>query len=98
MYVQSDILLFVEIFKSFRNKSLEIHKLDPAYFLSAKTEFELELLTNADMSLMTEKYIRGGTVHAMHRYAKVSNKCMKDYDQSAQTFHIMNWDVNNLYC
>ena len=84
--------MFVEIFKSFRNKSLEIHKLDPAYFLSAKTEFELELLTNADMSL------RGGTVHAMHRYAKVSNKCMKDYDQSAQTFHIMNWDVNNLYC
>ena len=62
LYVQSDTLLFADVF---RNKCIEIYVLDPAYFLSAprlawqvcfkKTEVELELLTNIDMLLMTEK-------------------------------------------
>ena len=35
LYVQSDALLLVELFENFRNKSIEIYELDPAYFLSA---------------------------------------------------------------
>ena len=35
LYVQSDTLLLVDIFKNFRNKFIEIYELDPAYFLSA---------------------------------------------------------------
>ena len=34
LYVQSDTLLLVDIFKNFRNKFIEIYELDPAYFLS----------------------------------------------------------------
>ena len=34
LYVQSDVLLLVDIFKSVRNKCLEIYKVNPAYFLS----------------------------------------------------------------
>ena len=58
MYVQSNILLFADVFENFRKKCLEIYELDPAHFLSAprlvwqaclkKTEVELELLTNID--------------------------------------------------
>ena len=33
LYVQSDTLLLVDVFENFRNKCVEIYKLDPAHFL-----------------------------------------------------------------
>ena len=69
MHVQSDTLLFTDVFENFRNKRIEIYELDPAHFLSApglawqtclkKTGVELELVTDIDMLLMIEKGIRG---------------------------------------
>ena len=60
------------VFENFRDKWIEIYKLDPAHFLSAprlawkaclkKTNVKLELLTDNDMLLMFEKGIRGGNV------------------------------------
>ena len=51
-YVQSETLLLGDVFKNFRNKSIEIYKLYPAHFLSTpglalqtclkKTEAEFE--------------------------------------------------------
>ena len=35
LYVKSYTLLLPDIFDNFRNKFIEIYKLDPAYFLSA---------------------------------------------------------------
>ena len=35
LYVQSDILLFPDLFENFRNKCIEIYEHDPAPFLSA---------------------------------------------------------------
>ena len=35
LYVQSDTLLLTDVFESFRNKCMEIYKLDPVYLLSA---------------------------------------------------------------
>ena len=35
LYVQSDILLVADVFENFRDKCVEIYKLDPAYFVSA---------------------------------------------------------------
>ena len=68
--------------------------LDPAYFLSAPglawqaclktTGVNLELLTDIDMLLMVEEGIRGGMCHAIHRYAKASNKYMNNYDKSIE--------------
>ena len=56
LYVQSDTLLLADVFENFRNKCLEVYKLDPAHFLSLlgltwqaclkKTNIELELLTD----------------------------------------------------
>ena len=34
LYIQNDTLLLVDVFKNFRNKSIETYKLDPGYFLS----------------------------------------------------------------
>ena len=34
LYVQIDTLLLADVFENFRNNSIEIYKLDPAYFLS----------------------------------------------------------------
>ena len=35
LYVQSDTLLLADVFENFRNRSIEIYKLDPAHFLLA---------------------------------------------------------------
>ena len=35
LYVQSDTLLFADVFENFRNKCIEMYKLDPAHLLSA---------------------------------------------------------------
>ena len=42
-----------------------------------------------DMLLMVEKEIRGGTCHAVHRYAKVNNKYIKIMIKTKNN-HILN--------
>ena len=69
LYVQSDTALLADVFENFRDKCIEIDELDPAHFLSApglswkaclkKTKVELELLTDNDVLLMSEKRFRG---------------------------------------
>ena len=107
LYVQSDTLLLADVCKSFRSKCIEIYELDPVHFLSApglawqvclkKTEVKLKLLTKNEMSLMVEKGIRGGICHAICRYAKASNKYMKNYHKNKELSHIQYLDANNLY-
>ena len=107
MHVQSDTLLPADVFENFRNKCIEIYKLDPAHFLSAprlawqdfskKTGAKLELLTDIDMLLMVEKGIRSGICHTIHRYAKANNKYMKNVNNNTESSYLMYLDTNNLY-
>ena len=107
LYVKLDTALLADVFESFRNKCLEIYKLDPACFLTApglswwtclkKTEVELELLTDNNMLLMFEKGIRGGMCQATYRYAKANNKYMKNYDKNKKSSFLMYVDANSLY-
>ena len=46
---------------------------------------------------MVEKGIRGGTCHAIHRYAKANNKYMKKYDIDIISSYLEYLDVNSLY-
>ena len=95
LYVQSNTLLLADVFENFRNKCIEIYKLDPAHFLSApqlawqacfkKTEVKLGLLTDNNMLMMIKKGIRGGIVHGIHKYAKANNKYKKNYDKSVES-------------
>ena len=57
---------------------------------------KLDLLTDFGMLLMIQKGIRGGICHAIHRYAKASNKYMKDYDKNKESSYLKYWDVKNL--
>ena len=87
LYVQSDTALLADVFENFRDKCLDIEKLDPAYYLSAPglswhsglkmTEQTLELLTDENMLLLLEKRIRGGIWKAITKYKKANNKDMK---------------------
>ena len=107
LYVQSDVLLLVDVFGNFRDKCIERYRLNPAHFLSApglawqsclrKTELELELLTDIDMLLMVKKGIRGKICQAIHKYAKADNKYMNNYDKSIEASYLMCLDANNLY-
>ena len=107
LYVQSDTLLLASVFENFRKTCLKVYKLDPAHSLSLpglawqacrkKTSIKLELLTDYDMLLMVEEGIRGGICHAIHRYAKASNKYMNNFDKNEESSCIQYWDANNLY-
>ena len=74
------IFSLTDVFENFRNKCIEVYKLDPAHFLSAPglawqaclkiTKIELDI----DMLLMIEKGARGKIGQAIHRSAKAMNK------------------------
>ena len=99
--------MLVDVFENFRNKCIEICKLDPAHFLSApglawkaclkKTKVELELLTDIDILLIVEKGTRGGICQAIHRYTKANNKYMKNFDKDIISSYLMYLDGNNVY-
>ena len=65
-----------DLFENIRNMCLEIYELDPAKFLAAlglawqaalkKTKVKLDLLTDIDLLLMTEKGITGGICHSIY--------------------------------
>ena len=63
-----------------------------------KTEVELELLTDNDMSLMVEGgIIRDGISQAVYRYARDNNTYMNNYDKRIDSSYLMYLDANNLY-
>ena len=86
------------MFENFRDTTINIDKLDPAYYLSApglswqsclkKTGVTLELLTDVNMLLLFEKGVRGGMAN---------NKYMKNYDATKKSIFIVYLDANNLY-
>ena len=104
--VQSDTLFVADVFENFRDKCIEMYKLDPVHFLSApglawqawlkKIEVELELLTDIDILLMVEKGIREGIYQAIYRYAKANNKYMNYYGKIKITSYLMYLDANTL--
>ena len=107
LYVQSDTLLFADVFEKLRETYLEIYQLGPAHFLSApglawhaclrKTRVKLELLTDYDKFLMVESGIRGGITQSIHRYSEANNKYMKNYNKNIRSSYLVYLDANNLY-
>ena len=107
LYLKSDTALLADLFENFRDKCLDINKLDPTYYLSApgifrhsclkKTGVKLERLTDNNTLLQFEKGILGGIATAVHKYAKANNKFVKNYDSTKQNTYLMYVDANNLY-
>ena len=101
LYVQSDTLLLADLFEIFRNKCIVMYELDSAHFFictqTSMAKVILELLTNNDMLMLVEKRIRGGICNVIARYAKASNKYMKNYNKSIESQQLMYLDANNLH-
>ena len=86
---------------------LNIYELEPVHFGSAprllwqaclkEAGVELELVTDYDMIIMTEKGIRGGICQASHMLAKANNPYMKNYSINFESSYIEYLDANNLY-
>ena len=105
--VLSDTLLLADGFENFRHMCINIYELDLVKFLSAsrlawqaalkKTEAKLDLLTDIDVLLMSEKGIRARICNALYQYAKANNNNMKDYDKNKESSYLNYWDVNNSY-
>ena len=107
LHVQSDTLLLVNILENFRDMSLKIYGLDPAYFVSLLgfawraclkiTRVKLELITDINMLLMIDNGMRGGECHVIHSYTEANNKYMNNYDENKESSFLPNLDANNLY-
>ena len=65
------------------------------------TGIKLELLTNPDMLLVFEQWIRGGgseITQAVHKYALANNKYKGDqFNPNEDTSYLQYLDTNNLY-
>ena len=49
------------------------------------------------MSMIVEKEVRGGICCAIHRYEKVKNKYMKNYNTNIESSYLTYLDPNNFY-
>ena len=98
MYLENYTLLLADVFENFRKMGLKIYQLDLAKFFSApglasqaalkKTKLLLELLTDINIQLMVEKWIRGGICHAIHQYAKANNKYIKECETDRESSYL----------
>ena len=81
LYVRSNILLLADVFETCRKICLEIYELDAIHLLTVprlawkaaleKAKEKLDVLTNINILLMAEKYIRGGICHFIIDMQKV---------------------------
>ena len=105
-YLKKDVLLLTDIFEKFID-TLKFQGLDPCHYFSfpglscdavlKTTGVKLEKISDTDMYLFTEKWLRGGISYIAKRYAKANNKYMKDYDPKKPSKYILYLDMNNLY-
>ena len=92
LYVQSDVLLFADLFEDFRNQCLKSYALDPGNFLTLPclawqaclkvSNVQLDLITNSEMLLMIEEAVRGGITQVITKFSEANNKYMQNYDQN----------------
>ena len=107
LYLKTDVLLLAGVFEKFINTCLECYGLDPCHYFSSPglswnamlkmTEIELDLISDIDIHLFSEKEIRGGISYIAKRHGKANNKYMKCYDSSKESKYITYLDANNLY-
>ena len=58
---------------------------------------ELELISDIDMHLFIEKWMRGGISYITKKFSKANNKYIQFYDDKKPSKHITYFDANNLY-
>ena len=107
LYLKCGTLLLADIFEKFRNNSLKNHGLCPNHYLSAPalsqdamfnmTKIKFEIISDPDMYIFFEEYMRGRVSYISNRYSKTKNKYLKSYDPKQESKYSIYLDVNNLY-
>ena len=107
LYVCADTAQLSDVFVNFRNLCLKDYNLHPAYFFSTHylvfeamlktTKVRIELFTDIDMILMSEKAIRGGLTQVVERHAVANHKYVPSYDKSKKSIFLQYLDANSLY-
>ncbi|CAG8461141.1 12480_t:CDS:2 [Funneliformis mosseae] len=107
LYLETDILLLVDVFMNYTIMCLNDDDLDLSHYVSAPEMFndflykssgaELKLMTDMDEYLMVEKGICEGMTMASHHYAKANNPKYFDYNSGKLTSWILYNDMNTLY-
>ena len=109
LYLRSDVILLSDVFKSFREKTMDQDGLDPVHYYSLpglswdamlkQTKVKLTLFPpdQSTMALLFENGIRGGVSTITHRHAKANNKYMRFCDENREISFIIYLDANNLY-
>ena len=98
LYLRTDVVLLANVYEAFRDTCLRHYKLDPAHFYTSPglawkaclkcTGIRLELLTDPDMLLMSDRGIRGGITQAFRKYASANNKYMGDKFNPNEGYHL----------
>ena len=106
LYMQADTAQLSDVFENFRYLCLKDYDLDPTYFVSAPslafeamlkmTKVKIELLTDIDMILMTEKAIRGSLTQAVRKHGIANNKYLFTYDKTKKSVFLQYLDAKNL--
>ena len=107
LYVQADTAQLSDVFESFRSLCLKEHQLDPAYFVSTPssaydsmlkiTKAKIELYTDINMVLMTEKGIPGGLTQVIKKHGIANNKYLPCCDNTKKSVYLQQLDADNLY-
>lgn len=108
LYLKTDVLLLADVFENFRAMCYDTYALDPAHYFSAPglsfdamlkcTGVSIELFTDVDMLMFTERGIRGGVSQINKRYVKANNFRMGDeFDPSKESSYIMYLDGKHIY-
>ena len=107
LYLKYDVLLFADVSANLRNNGMKNYGLCPSHYLSATalswdamlnmTKVELELFSDADSYVFSEKGTRGGISYNSNRQCKANNKYLKSYYPKQESKHIVFLDANNLY-
>ena len=94
------------MFEKFISTCLDYYGLDPCHNFSSPglrwdamlkmAKIELELISDIDAHLFTEKGMRGGISYIAKKYSKANNKYMKCYDSSKPRKYMKYLRVNNL--
>ena len=100
-------MLLVNVFEKFIDTCLKDYGLDSCHNFSSPglswdamlkmTSVGLEKIFDIDIYLFIEKGLRGGISYIAKRYAKASNKYIKDYDLKKASEFITYLDINNFY-
>ena len=84
IYLKADVLLLADVFEKFINTCLEYYGLKPCHYFNSPgliwdamlkmTKIKLELISNFDMHLFIEEWMRGVISYIAKRFHKENNK------------------------